>query len=141
MWTCPKCKREFKNRNQDHTCGIFTIESVFEKYSDTFPLFEKIRNTVSTFGDVKVTAVKNAIMFSVQTNFLVLKPHNGFMGVEFTSMQSHNEFPVERCVKISKTRYAHILKIDSQENIDAQLINWLKEAYKSDLPHEKKHEL
>jgi hypothetical protein len=141
MWTCPKCKREFKNRNQDHTCGIFTIESVFEKQSNVFLLFKKINTIISSFGDVKVTAVKNAIMFSVQTSFVVLKPHKNYLGVEFTSTHSYNEFPIERCVKISKTRYAHILKIDSMENIDAQLINWLKEAYKCDLPLEKKHEL
>ncbi len=22
MWICPKCKREFKNKNQNHYCNI-----------------------------------------------------------------------------------------------------------------------
>ncbi len=138
MWKCPKCNREFKNRNQDHSCGEYTLNSLFEKYPEVFHLFEKIRDLVIKFGDIKITPVKNAVMFSVQTNFLVLKPHRSYLVVEFTSVRSHNEFPVEKCMKISKSKYAHILKIDSPENIDEQLTNWLFEAYYSDLPDNKK---
>jgi len=133
MWICPKCNREFKNKNQDHTCGVFTVENVFGSFTEAFLLFEKLKEIITHFGEVKITPVKNAIMFSVQTNFLVLKPHRNYLAVEFTSIKNHNEFPVEKCVKITKTKYFHLLKIDSMEDIDEQLKNWLKEAYQSDL--------
>ena len=132
MWTCPKCKREFKNRNQDHSCGDFSIKGVFAKYPEVFPLFEEIRDIITSFGDVKIIPLKNAVMFTVQTNFTVLKPHRNYMIVEFVSTKSHDEFPVEKCVKISKIKYAHILKIDSLTNIDDQLGNWLHEAHLTD---------
>ena len=141
MWTCPKCKREFKNRNQDHTCGVFTVENVFGNYPETLQLFNHVKQLVSHFGEIKVTPVKNAVMFSVQTNFLVLKPHRNYLIIEFTSNECHNEFPVEKCIKITKTRYFHLVNIDSIENIDEQLKNWLKEAYESDAHDAKKTEL
>lgn len=141
MWTCPKCKRQFKHRNQDHSCGFFTVEDVFGKYPETMQLFDRVKQLITGFGDIKVTPVKNAVMFSVQTNFLVLKPHRSYLTIEFTSTECHNEFPVEKCIKITKTRYFHPVKIDSIENIDEQLKNWLKEAWKSDLPDAKKTEL
>ncbi len=25
LWTCPRCRRRFKNRNQIHSCGQFTV--------------------------------------------------------------------------------------------------------------------
>lgn len=132
MWTCPKCQRQFKNKNQDHSCGDYSVESLFSKYPEIFPLFEKIRNLVLSFGRVELVPVKNAVMFRVQTNFLVAKPHRSYLVLEFSSKHRHDEFPVEKCVKISKTRFAHILKIDSPENIDKQLTGWLREAYLSD---------
>lgn len=141
MWTCPKCKREFKNQNQDHTCGFFTIDEVFGKYPELKDMFNHVKQLVTGFGDIKVTPVKNAVMFSVQTNFLVVKPHRNYLIIEFTSTKCHNEFPVEKCIKITKTRYFHLVKIDSIENIDVQLQKWLKEAWESDLPNTKKYEL
>ena len=133
MWTCPKCNREFKNKNQDHTCGVFSIDDLFKKCTELLPLFDQLRELVTSFGKVKITPVKNAVMFSVQTNFIVIKPHRNYLVVEFTSSGNHNEFPVEKCVKISKTKYIHILKIDSFEDIDGQLKDWLHEAYFNDI--------
>lgn len=26
LWTCPKCGRQFTNRNQSHSCGRYTVE-------------------------------------------------------------------------------------------------------------------
>ena len=48
MWQCPKCKREFKNTNQDHYCGkIETIDQyISEQAKDVQPTLHKIRETI-----------------------------------------------------------------------------------------------
>ena len=132
MWTCPKCKREFKNRKQDHSCGDFNIEQIFEKYPETFVLFKILKDKILKFGEVKIYPVKNAVMFAVNSTFLAVKPHKSYLVLEFTSKNNYTEFPIEKSARISKTRFFHLVKIDSSENIDQQLINWLYEAYQSD---------
>jgi len=103
MWICPKCKREFKNRNQEHSCGHFTIEQVFEKYSsDIFELFSIIHRKIESLGEMQIRAVKNGIMFSVKSTFLALKPHSKYLAIEFACGTAYDEFPVEKCVQVSK---------------------------------------
>ncbi len=49
MWQCPKCKREFKNKNQDHYCGqtLTTIdEYIKDQPEEVRPVLEKIRATI-----------------------------------------------------------------------------------------------
>lgn len=138
MWTCPKCKREFKNRNQDHSCGTFSIEKVFEKYPDVFPLFNTLRSKVENLGKVKIYPVKNAVIFNVHSTFLAVKPRKNYLALEFTSENIDHEFPIEKSVQISKSKFAHFIKIDSADNIDNQLIKWLEEAYKNDLQMKRK---
>ena len=130
MWTCPKCQSKFKNRNQDHSCGQFSIEKVFEnRPHEIFELFKTIYNEVKELGTMQIRAVKNGVMFSVNSTFLALKPHSKYLAVEFACGNAYEEFPIERCVKISKTEFAHIMRIESPDEIDIQLLNWLKEAY------------
>jgi hypothetical protein len=130
MWTCPECNRQFKNRNQPHSCGYFSIDKVFEKYpSQIFQFFNQIHDTIVSLHGVNVYPVKNGVMYTVNSTFLTLKPHSNYLAVEFLSSEKHYEFPVEKCVRISKTKFANILRVDSYEAIDEQLINWLNEAY------------
>lgn len=134
MWTCPECNREFRNRNQPHSCGDFSIEELFERFPpEIFNLFECIHNQVIKYDKTKVNPVKNGVMYSVNSTFLALKPHKTYLAIEFASKKMHNEFPVEKCVPVSKRFVAHILRIDSLENIDRQLMNWIKEAHSSNL--------
>ncbi len=130
MWTCPDCKSVFKNKNQSHSCGTFSIETVFEKYPlKTYALFERLLEEVVKFGEMNIRPVKNGVMFSVKTTFLALKPHSSYLAVEFSGEKKIDEFPIEKCVAISKTEFAHFLRIQELDEIDQQLINWLKEAY------------
>jgi len=48
MWQCPKCKREFKNTNQDHYCGrIETIDQyIAEQTEEARPVLLKIREVI-----------------------------------------------------------------------------------------------
>ncbi len=48
MWQCPKCKRDFRNTNQDHYCGkISSIdEYIAGQPEDIQPVLQKIRRTI-----------------------------------------------------------------------------------------------
>lgn len=49
MWQCPKCKREFKNTNQDHYCGEApkTIdEYISEQPEEIRPILVKVYETI-----------------------------------------------------------------------------------------------
>ena len=72
-------------------------------------------------------------MYSVNSTFLALKPHQNYLAVEFISSEKHDEFPVERCVHVAKSKYANILRIDTPEAIDKQLIHWLNESYSANI--------
>jgi len=48
MWKCPKCKREFKNINQDHYCSkIETIDQyISEQSEEVQSILNKVRDTI-----------------------------------------------------------------------------------------------
>jgi len=130
VWTCPNCNCQFKNRNQDHSCGHFTIEQVFDKRPpEIFEIFKTIHDTVKCFGNMQIRAVKNGVLFSVKSTFLALKPHSKYLAVEFACGNAYDEFPVEKYVRVSKTEYAHLLRVENLSEVDNQLIEWLREAY------------
>ena len=111
MWTCPDCKSVFKNKNQSHSCGTFSIETVFEKYPlKTYALFERLLEEVVKFGEMNIRPVKNGVMFSVKTISFAL----------FKARITHSTS--------AESLYA-VLRIQELDEIDQQLINWLKEAY------------
>lgn len=88
-----------------------------------------MQSEVCKFGKMNIRAVKNGVMFSVKTTFLALKPHSTYLAVEFSGEKKIDEFPIEKCVKISKTEYAHIMRIQELDEIDQQLLKWLNDAY------------
>ena len=48
MWQCPKCKREFKNTQQDHYCGkVETIDRyIAEQTAEVQPILQKIYEVI-----------------------------------------------------------------------------------------------
>jgi len=130
MWECPGCGRWFKNKNQPHSCGQFSIENLLDRFpSGIRELFSLIHNQVEKFDAVQVNPVKNGVMYAVKSTFLALKPRAGYLIVEFVAWEKHDEFPVEKCVRISKSEYAHIIRVGTPEDIDMQLLSWIEEAY------------
>ncbi len=49
MWQCPKCKREFKNTNQDHFCeeAPKTIDTyIAAQPLEVQPILQQVRDTI-----------------------------------------------------------------------------------------------
>lgn len=131
MWICPSCGRIFRNTNQDHSCMITDLESHFvNKQQQVIDTFVKIKNEVLKLEGVRINSVKNAILFQAKSNFLALKPKKTHLDIEFVLDEKVDEFPIYKTFQATKSKCAHFVRLESPEEVDEQLILWLRKAYK-----------
>ena len=80
MWTCPKCKRTFKRKDQWHSCTLISKDSVFDKRPQELKkLYDKIVKEVNKFGKYRTETIKpDVIFFKSKTTFLAIKVKGSF---------------------------------------------------------------
>ena len=131
-WICPNCSRSFKNPNQPHSCIITGIGEHFKR-KDSFvrDIFDKLFKSVSKFGDVKFNPTKHAIIVSSKSTFLAIKPRKTILDIEFLLDFVMEGSPVYKIVRVSKNRVAHFIHLETEEQVDKNLISLLKKAHKT----------
>ena len=131
MWTCPDCGRTFRNTNQDHSCVVIDLELHFvNKDQNVKDTFEKIKDIAMSLGNVKINSVKNAILFQAKSQFLAFKPKKNILDTEFVLDEPVEGFPIHKTVQATKTKWAHFVRLESPEEVDEQLISWIKRAHR-----------
>lgn len=122
--------RTFKNTNQWHSCVNINLDEHFiNKEPGVRTTYVRLESTLKTFGDFQVSPVINAILFSAVSTFLAVKPKSKWLDLEFVLDYQADEFPIHKTIQVSKNRYAHFVRIQNPEEVDEQLIRWIKKAY------------
>ena len=131
MWTCPECKREFRNTNQQHTCKLVDKESFFHNRPPHFRnLCKIIRDHVGNLGEFREEAVlPDVIFFKTKSTFLAIKVKKAWLDIEFFLDHLEDVPPVKKYLQTSKRRFAHLVSIDEEEDINNQLLDWIGESY------------
>jgi len=131
MWTCPRCGREFKNKNQAHSCKLIDKDQLFEKRPPQLRrIYKKIVSFVDTLGEFKEEAVPpDVIFFKTISTFLGVKVKATHLEVEFF-LDHHEDNPVvSKFLQTSAHRFAHVVPVDDLNEIDTQLKKWIKDSY------------
>jgi hypothetical protein len=82
--TCPRCRRPFKNRNQAHSCGQYTVEQLLDgKPSEVVELYDRFAALVLQCGEVVVAPTKTRVLFKVRTVFATAGLTKNWMDVVF----------------------------------------------------------
>ena len=131
MWTCPKCGRSFKHANQNHACKLIDKEDLFKKRPEILKaLYSKIFEIVKTFGAFREeTVLPDVSFFKTKSTFLGVKVKKNWLEVEFFLDHLEDVPPVAKFMQTSKHRFVHLVKVDNEKDIDAQLINWMRQSY------------
>jgi hypothetical protein len=129
LWTCPHCRRQFKNRNQAHSCGQFTVEQLLDGISqEIVELYERLDGLIRSCGDVLVAPTKTRVLYKVRTVFATVAVGKNWLDVVFVLGRHFKN----RRIKKAQEEYpgiVHFLRIDKEEDLDADLTSWLQEAY------------
>jgi len=132
MWTCPKCGRTFKRKDQPHGCHLISSDTLFVKRPPELKkLYDKIIAEVKKFGDFREEAVPSGVIFlKTLSTFLAVRVKKDHLEVGFFLEKIEDVPPVSKYIKTSKYRFAHEVQVDRPEDIDHQLISWIKRSYK-----------
>ena len=129
-WICPDCGKSFRNRNQWHSCYSLNLEDHLRNKPE--PIRNAVNvllNEIGKFGPIELNPVKSVIQVKAGATFLSVKPKKDFIELEFQLGEEIDQFPVHRTVRISGKRALHFLYIQGLEDINDQLLDWLRKSY------------
>lgn len=130
LWQCPKCGERFVTRNMWHSCGKYALEPLFARSQPHVrEMFDRFVELVQSIGPVTIIPQKTRITFQVRVRFVSLYPRKSFIRVGFWFPEPH-EHP--RFIKIEKygpRAYGHALRLESLNDLDGELMAWLRMAY------------
>ena len=130
LWTCPHCVRKFTNRNQSHACERYTVEDHLTTANPQVArLYDRFVELVNNCGEVMVEATKTSIAFKSPGLFAVVHLQKSGLQVGFRLPRKVEHPRIMRVYANSPQEYAHHIRVQSLDDLDDQLQNWLCEAY------------
>ncbi len=132
MWTCPKCKHKFCNRNQSHSCGNYSVEGFLERKSQkAIALFKYFLSEYRKIGDFELDPVKTRVALVSRMRFSsVNRIGKDFIDVHFVLVQ---QYPEARCFQrienIGNRFFVHHLRIRDKADLNAEIKKYMKLAY------------
>lgn len=130
LWQCPKCGERFVTRNMWHSCGRYSLESLFAGCEPhVFQIFQKFAKMVRACGPVKIIPQKTRICFQVRVRFVGAIPRKSYLLASFFFRRKHNH---PRFLKIESPyprAHVHQIRLNSEEELDGDFERWIREAY------------
>ncbi len=135
LWICPKCGRQFERSGQSHSCKSFPIGLHFKGKPGGKLLYEKFKRAVrSQLGSFKIESLECCIHFVSTFTFAAVKIFKDKIQVDFALSQKLKSKRFDRFLQISANRYLYYFDISHADEIENELLEWIKEA------HDKKRE-
>lgn len=131
LWTCPKCNRQFEKRNQVHSCNLYPLDKHFKgKEKIARPLYDKLREQIEkNIGPLKVESLPCCIHFVSTYTFGAVYALRNKVRLHFTLNHELENLRVKKSAKMSSTKYLYSVDIEKSDEIDEELISWLRQAY------------
>jgi hypothetical protein len=129
-WTCPECKRSFRNPGQSHSCELFPLEKHFEKRPPVFrEIFDTILDALGAGDGLQINSMKEVITLAQRSTFLAFRPRKDYIELEIINDTEIDEFPVFKTFRISKKKVVLYIRVQDLSEIDDQLLRWIRNAH------------
>ena len=126
---CYHCK-QWIEEGQAHDCWTTTEDALTKDLSeDLREAWERIRETATGFGDQRIYASLNSIMFSRRSCYFFVRPKKTYLEVCVFLGRAVTAPQVRRVEPASRTKNVHFLRISHRDEVEPPITDWLREAY------------
>ena len=128
MWTCSKCGRIFERSGQPHSCHKVPLEKHFENKEKAKELFKHLLKTINgRVGGCRVISLPCCIHLFGKYDFLAALPKKDRLEIRIALGRELPKAKVS--VPLSAEIYKNCLDIYLEDEVDDELVDWLKESY------------
>jgi len=126
---CYHC-RQWVEEGEAHDCWTTTEAALTADLSeDLRDAWERLRDTATEFGDQRIYASHNSIMFSRKSCYFFVRPKKSFLEVCVFLGRSVKAPQVRRSEPSSKSKVANLIQIRHRDEVERPITDWLREAY------------
>ncbi len=126
---CYHCK-QWIEEGEEHDCWTTTEAALTKDLpEDLQDAWERLRETAVSFGDQRIYASHNSIMFSRKSCYFFARPKRSFLELCVFLGRELKAPQVRRVDRASKSKVVHIIQIKHRDQVEAPITDWLQEAY------------
>jgi hypothetical protein len=130
MWKCNSCHREFAKKNQSHSCKTYPLDEHFKNKENQRALFNAyIAYIRKNIGEFKIEALPCCIHLVSTYTFGAVWILKDKIRIDFMTPEKIASKRISRVEQPSANRYVHFIEIEKMEELNEELLNWLKQAY------------
>jgi hypothetical protein len=126
---CYHCK-QWVGEGDAHDCWTTTEAALTRDLSeDLRDAWERLRESAAALGDQRIYASHNSIMFARKACYCFVRPKRTALEVCVFLGRTVTAPPVRRADPVSKSKTAHLIRVEHRDQVEAPLTDWLEEAY------------
>ena len=130
LWICPKCGARLVSRNLWHSCGRFSLESLFANSEQrALDLARKYVALLQTLGDVQVIPQKTRLVCVARVRFSGLEPRKDGFVASFALHRWLDSPRIVKTVDYGPRWRAHSVRVRAEADLDDELRAWLQESH------------
>jgi len=126
---CYHCK-QWVEEGEAHNCWTTTEAALTGDLSqDLRDAWERLRETAVEFGEQRIYASLNSIMFSRKSCYFFVRPKRSYLEVCVFLGRTVKAPQIRRAEPSSKTKTVHFVQVRHRDEVEPPLTDWLREAY------------
>ena len=126
---CYHCK-QWVEEGEAHDCWTTTEAALTQDLSeDLRDAWERLRETAGEFGEQRIYASHNSIMFSRKSCYFFVRPKKSFLEVCVFLARTVKAKQVRRIDRASKSKVVHVIQIRHRDEVEPPITDWIQEAY------------
>lgn len=99
------------------------------KNPSVLKIYEKLIAVINNFGPIKIDPKKTSIHLGNRFGFAGVYTRQDYINLEVHLDHKLKNSRIAKVEQASANRYHHTIKVDSLNDIDKELVAWLKQAY------------
>jgi hypothetical protein len=126
---CYHC-HQWIEQDEPHDCWTTTEKALTAGLpEDLKDAWERLRETAGEFGEQRIYASHNSIMFSRKACYFFVRPKKKVLEVWFFLGRKLKAPMIRQTLQSSKLKVAHLVHVTHRDEVEAPLTDWLKQAY------------